>query len=60
MPIKKVIVFVSRLKAEGFLSDDASCVGMEIIPDSASLLLALSTGLLLQVLFSSPSFNFAW
>ena len=54
------IVFVSRLQAEGFLPDDASCVGMEIIPDSASLLLAISNGLLLQVRLYSPSPNFAW
>ena len=53
-------VFVSRLQAEGFLPDDASCVGMEIIPDSASLLLAISNGLLLQVLLYLPSPNFAW
>jgi len=43
------LTLLAELQAEGFFPDNASCVGMEIIPDSASLLLAISTGLLLQV-----------
>ena len=50
---------VCRLQAEGFLPDDASCVGIEIIPDSASLLLAISSGLLLQVPLNILQYIFA-